>query len=169
MASAKTIGKITTYHGSDHPYLKKYRVKIIAVIDGGYLTSEEDIARRGGIKADDRIEVVPYLPEHDRYGFASSDVRARDLACYSREFAREKYSSVIESESLSSLDADIDNAIQTSIEERGQIVGLFDPTGVGLRKISKNLAEHEILADDGSVLCIGFDSEGCGWRVAVYS
>ena len=65
----KTLGTVTTYHGNEHRYLRGHQVRIIAVIknaarddydpdaDDGYLTDEEDIARRGGVTTDDRVEV----------------------------------------------------------------------------------------------------------------
>jgi hypothetical protein len=62
----KTLGTVTTYHGNEHRYLRGHDVRIIAVIknaaredydpdaDDGYLTDEEDIARRGGVTENDR-------------------------------------------------------------------------------------------------------------------
>ncbi len=47
--------------------------------DDGYLTDEEDIARRGGVTADDRVEVQPWIEKEERFSFVSSDPRAIDL------------------------------------------------------------------------------------------
>ena len=71
-----------------------YEVRVIAVIkgaagpdydpdvDGAYLTDDEDIARAGGVTADDRVEVQPWIEKEGRFSFASSDPRAIDLACF---------------------------------------------------------------------------------------
>jgi hypothetical protein len=89
-----TIGKTTTYHGTEHRYLKGYEVRIVAVIKGaaapgydpdvhdGYLADEEDLRRAGGVTADDRVEVQPWLEREGRFSFVSSDPRAVDLACF---------------------------------------------------------------------------------------
>ena len=89
-----TIGTTTTYHGTEHRYLKGYQVRIIAVIkgsaapdydvdaEGAYLTDEEDLGRAGGVTADDRVEVQPWIEKEGRFSFVSSDPRAIDLACF---------------------------------------------------------------------------------------
>jgi hypothetical protein len=55
----KTLGTITTYRGSEHPYLRGQRVRIVAVLkhaarsdydpdaDGSYITDEEELLRAG--------------------------------------------------------------------------------------------------------------------------
>ena len=88
----KTLGTVTTYHGNEHRYLRGHQVRIIAVIknaaredydaDDGYLTDEEDIARRGGVTPDDRVEVQPWIEKEERFSFVSSDPRAIDLDCF---------------------------------------------------------------------------------------
>ena len=50
--------------------------------DGAYLTDDQDIARAGGVTADDRVEVQPWIEKEGRFSFASSDPRAIDLACF---------------------------------------------------------------------------------------
>ena len=89
-----TIGTTTTYHGTEHRYLAGYQVRIIAVIkgaaapdydvdaEGAYLTDEEDLGRAGGVTADDRVEVQPWIEKEGRFSFVSSDPRAIDLACF---------------------------------------------------------------------------------------
>ena len=89
-----TIGTTTTYHGTEHRYLAGYQVRIIAVIkgaaapdydadaEGAYLTDEEDLVRAGGVTADDRVEVQPWIEKEERFSFVSSDPRAIDLACF---------------------------------------------------------------------------------------
>jgi hypothetical protein len=91
----KNLGTITTYHGSEHCYLRDHQVRIVAVLknaarpdydpdaDNGYITDEEDLARAGGVTAGDRIEVQPWIAKEERFSFVSSDPRAVDLACYS--------------------------------------------------------------------------------------
>ena len=91
-----TLGTITTYRGTEHPYLRDQKVRIIAVLkhaarpdhdpdaDGGYITDEEDLVRIGGVDADDHVEVQPWLEEEGRFSFVSSDPRAVDLACFAK-------------------------------------------------------------------------------------
>jgi hypothetical protein len=90
----KAIGTITTYTGDEHRYLRGHQIKIIAVFKGaarpdhdpddGYpvITDNEDLARAGGLTADDRVEVQPWLEAEGRFSFVSSDPRAIDLACF---------------------------------------------------------------------------------------
>lgn len=91
----KVIGTTTTYHGDEHGYLRGHQVRIIAVLknaarpdidvdgpDYANLSDDEDIARAGGVTADDRIEVQPWLEKEGRFSFVSSDPRATDLACF---------------------------------------------------------------------------------------
>ena len=89
----KVLGTVTTYHGTEHPYLRGHKVRIIAVFknaarrdhdpdaEDGYLRDEADIARSGGVTADDRVEVQPWLEKEGRFSFVSSDPRAVDLEC----------------------------------------------------------------------------------------
>ena len=90
----QTIDTTTTYHGTEHRYLAGHKVRIIAVIkgaartdydpdaDGAYLTDDDDIARAGGVTADDRVEVQPWIEKEGRFSFVSSDPCAIDLACF---------------------------------------------------------------------------------------
>lgn len=90
----KTIGTITTYDGDDHPYLRGHKVRIVAVLpraaapdfdpdrDGRVLRDDDEIARAGGVTADDRIEVQPWVEREQRWSFVTSDPRAIDLACF---------------------------------------------------------------------------------------
>lgn len=50
--------------------------------DGQYIRDEEDLERAGGVTADDRVEVQPWLAAEGRFSFVSSDPRAIDLACF---------------------------------------------------------------------------------------
>lgn len=91
---ARILGSTTTYHGTEHVYLRNCKVRIVAVMkraaapnydpdrDDSYLRDEEDIARAGGVTADDRIEIQPWLDEEKRWSFATSDPRAVDLAIF---------------------------------------------------------------------------------------
>jgi len=92
---AKILGSTTTYHGTEHPYLKGYKVRIVAVLknaarpdidvdgpDYAHLGDEDDLARAGGVTADDRIEVQPWMEKEGRFSFVTSDPRAVDLACF---------------------------------------------------------------------------------------
>lgn len=91
---AKTIGTITTYDGDEHPYLRGHRVRIVAVLpraaaadvapdcDGVFLRDDDEVERAGGITADDRVEVQPWLEREQRWSFVTSDPRAIDLTCF---------------------------------------------------------------------------------------
>lgn len=89
------IGTITTYHGSEHRYLRGYQIRILGVYKNAarpdydpdaeaddYITNDEDLARAGGVTTDDRVEVQLFLEKEGRCSFASSDPRAIDLACF---------------------------------------------------------------------------------------
>jgi hypothetical protein len=93
----KIIGKITTYHGDEHRYMKGYKVRIVAILknaakpdidvdgpDYDYLSDDDDIARAGGITANDRIEVAPWIEKEGRFSFVTSDPKATDLAAFKR-------------------------------------------------------------------------------------
>jgi len=89
-AMAKILGSTTTYNGTEHPYLRGYKVRIVAVMkraatpdqDDSYLRDEEELARAGGVTADDRVEVQPWIEAEQRWSFVTSDPRAIDLACF---------------------------------------------------------------------------------------
>lgn len=90
----RTIGIRTTYDGTELRYLRGHRVRIVAVLknalradydpdhDGQHITDEDDLARAGGVTADDRVEVQPWLEAEGRFSFVSSDPRAIALACF---------------------------------------------------------------------------------------
>ena len=90
----KTIGTITRYEGTEHPYLHGYQVKVIAVLKGAALpnrdpddhfavaTTDDELARLGGIAVGDRAEVVPWLENEGRFSFVSSDPRVEDLDAF---------------------------------------------------------------------------------------
>ncbi len=93
----KIIGKVTTYHGDEHRYMKGYKVRIVAVLhnaakpdidvdgpDYATLSDDDDIARAGGVTAHDRIEVQPFIEKEGRFSFVTSDPKAVDLAAFKR-------------------------------------------------------------------------------------
>ncbi len=82
------IGTLTTYHGTEHAYLRGYQVRILGVLRPGateddtqYISDDDTLARSGGVKATDRVDVAPIM-EGGRTSFASSDARAIDLAAF---------------------------------------------------------------------------------------
>ncbi len=91
---ARTIGTITTYDGDEHPYLRGHKLRIVAVLpraaaadfdpdgDGAVLRDDDEVERAGGVTADDRIEVQPWLEGEQRWSFVTSDPRAIDLASF---------------------------------------------------------------------------------------
>jgi len=91
--SERVIGRRVTYHGEEHPYLVGHELVIVAVLraltdgDRRALTSEDEVHAAGGVKADDRIEVAPFIKEENRFSFVTSDPRAIDLDAF-RHLAR---------------------------------------------------------------------------------
>jgi len=91
----KIIGTVTTCDSPEHPYLCGLRVRIVAVLrgqarpdfedcgdDDTYIKDDHQLERLGGVTADDRIEVQPWLEGEKRFSFISSDPRAADLDCF---------------------------------------------------------------------------------------
>jgi len=91
---SKTIGTITTYDGDEHPYLRGHKLRIVAVLpgaaapdfapdsEGSVFRDDHEIERAGGVTADDRIEIQPWVEREQRWSFVTSDPRAIDLACF---------------------------------------------------------------------------------------
>lgn len=90
----QVIGRVTTYNGTEHRYLRGFKVKIVAVIrdaarldddaEGAYLADDKELARAGGATADDPTEVQPWLEREGRFCFVTSDPRVVDLECFTR-------------------------------------------------------------------------------------
>ena len=90
----KTIGLVTTYHGTEYRHLRGQKVRIIAVFKNAtrpdydpdsydnYLLDDADIAYQGGVTADDRVEVQPWIQRERRFSFVTSDPKATDLAAF---------------------------------------------------------------------------------------
>lgn len=90
----KIIGTVTTYHGDEHRYLRGHHIKVLAVFKGAaapdhdpdygfaVATTDDEVARLGGVGVHDRVEVVPWIESEGRFSFASSDPRVVDLACF---------------------------------------------------------------------------------------
>ena len=98
MSNDTIIGTTTTYDGTEHPYLRGYPVRIVAILHNGdaepdadgeipgyeHLDNDTDIARYGGVTANDRVEVAPWLEKEQRFSWVTSDPRAIDLAVFAR-------------------------------------------------------------------------------------
>lgn len=90
-SAESVIGRTTTYRGIEFGFLRGTTVRIIAVIknaakpdsdsdeDGRYITDEEELSRAGGVTAEDRVEVAPWIEEEGRFSFVTSDPKASDL------------------------------------------------------------------------------------------
>ena len=88
------IGSSTTYDGAEHPFLRGSRVRIIGVMKGAaspgydpeqeheYIRDDVALERAGGVTAEDRLEVAPWIETEARWGWATSDARAIDLGCF---------------------------------------------------------------------------------------
>jgi len=93
---AKILGSTTTYCGTEHPYLCGLKVRIVAVMkraaapdhdsdrEDSCLRDEDAVACAGGVTAEDRIEVQPWLEGERRWSFVTSDPRALDLGCFKK-------------------------------------------------------------------------------------
>ena len=92
--STKVIGQVTSYQGEEHPHLRGHQVKVVAIFkgagsadhdpDAGFAvaTTDDELARLGGVAPGDRAEVVPWLEVAGRFSFASSDPRVEELSCF---------------------------------------------------------------------------------------
>lgn len=86
---SRVIGRRTTYQGDEHPYLRGYKVVVVALLksaldieDCDYLQDDDAIRTAGGVGPRDRVEVTPWLEQKGRVSFVTSDPRAIDLACF---------------------------------------------------------------------------------------
>jgi hypothetical protein len=80
----KILGTTTTYVGSKHGYLHGCCVRIVAVLkaDSRFIKDEDTLSHVGGVTADDRVEVQPWIEAEERFSFVTSDPRAVDLECF---------------------------------------------------------------------------------------
>ena len=96
----KIIGKTTTYTGTEHGYMKGYKVRIVAILknaakpdldvdgpDYDHISEDIDLERAGEGTAHDRIEVQPWIEKEERFSWVTSDPQAIDLACF-KELAK---------------------------------------------------------------------------------
>ena len=94
----KIIGNTTicTY-SEEHKYLKNTKVLIKAIIrnavlpegkgydsdaEDTYITDDEYLEQLGGVTANDRIEVNPWIKKEKRFSWVSSDPKAVDLEIF---------------------------------------------------------------------------------------
>lgn len=84
----RVIGAVTTCDSSDeHPYLRGYTVRIVAVLrgdddDGEVIRDDQRLADLGGVEPGDRVEVQPWLAAEGRFSFVASDPLASGLAMF---------------------------------------------------------------------------------------
>ena len=90
----RVIGSTTVYEGRSQAYLRGHQLKIVAVLKGradpdadvddenAYITDDDDLARVGGVTADDRVEVLPWIEKENRWSFASSDPLVYELTLF---------------------------------------------------------------------------------------
>ncbi len=77
--------------------IEGFKVRIVAVLknavrpdidvdgpDYAHIDDEDELTRAGGVTADDRIEVQPWLEKEGRFSFVTSDPKAQDLECFAR-------------------------------------------------------------------------------------
>jgi len=94
------IGSTTTFIGEsgEHKYLKNYKVLIRGIIKNGvlpegkgydpdaddaYISDNDYLLEIGGVTANDRIDVQPWIEKVKRFSWVSSDARAVDLKMFS--------------------------------------------------------------------------------------
>lgn len=83
--AAKVIGAVTTYLGNDYGMKPGHKVKIIAVLpndEDAYIRDDDELARRGGVKASDRIEVQPWIEKEGRFSWVTNDPKATELEAF---------------------------------------------------------------------------------------
>jgi hypothetical protein len=77
--SKSVIGSVTTYRGSI-TWLRG-KVRIYAVKRGdSYYRDDIDLARAGGLRSTDTVEVQPWIASKGRYSWVTSDPLASELA-----------------------------------------------------------------------------------------
>lgn len=87
------IGTVTTYNGSEMPWLQG-KVRILSVLKGGarpdvdveasgyQIWDNQTLEAAGGLTAEDRVEVQPWLASKGRFSFVTSNPLAKDLASF---------------------------------------------------------------------------------------
>ena len=83
--ATQVIGAVTTYLGKDYGMKPGHKVKIIAVLpndEDAYIRDDDELARRGGVKASDRIEVQPWIESEGRFSWVTNDPKATELGYY---------------------------------------------------------------------------------------
>lgn len=79
----QVIGAVTTYLGHDYGMKPGHKVKIVAVLpndEDACIRDDDELARRGGMKATDRVEVQPFIEQEGRFSWVTNDPKATDLA-----------------------------------------------------------------------------------------
>lgn len=79
---SQIIGCETTYTGTAHRWMNGLKVRVVKVIrneDGPVFDNDPDLARAGGLRADDIVEVQPWVKEEGRFSWATSDASASEL------------------------------------------------------------------------------------------
>ncbi|MBN2715750.1 MAG: hypothetical protein JXX14_07830 [Deltaproteobacteria bacterium] len=93
----KIIGTTTTYKGSEFGFMKNLKVRIVAILrsdvdpdsEDAFVKDDQHLARLGGVKPNDRIEVQPWIEKEGRFSWVTSDPKATDLACF-KQLAQNK-------------------------------------------------------------------------------
>jgi hypothetical protein len=95
--TTKIIGAITTFIGDSYGMKLGHKVRIIAVLpnaaspdyepdaESSYpISDDNDLARHGGVKATDRIEVQPWIEKESRFSWVTCDPEAINLQLFKR-------------------------------------------------------------------------------------
>lgn len=80
--TAATIGTTATYTGTAHRWMTGLLVKIVAVHRGEdfMVDNDDDLARVGGIRPTDMVEVAPWLAKEKRFSWVTSDATPAEIA-----------------------------------------------------------------------------------------
>ena len=85
--AAQVIGAVTTYLGNDYGMKPGHKVKIIAVLpkdEDAYIRDDDELARRGGVKASDRVEIAPWIEKEGRFSWVSNDPMSTELEAFKK-------------------------------------------------------------------------------------
>lgn len=93
--AAKVIGAITTYLGHEYGMKPGHKVRIIAVLPNAAspdydpdaessspINDDAELARRGGVKATDRVETQPWIEKEGRFSWVSNDPEATMIEAF---------------------------------------------------------------------------------------
>ncbi len=64
------------------PELKLSASAVLPKDEDAYIRDDDELARRGGVKASDRVEVTPWIESEGRFSWVTNDPEARELKMF---------------------------------------------------------------------------------------